>query len=101
MSAAFAKNQPIVVIDEATGRRQLIYAELDANASTPQTTNLMIVPGKELTEGHTYVVALRDLRNASGTILARRRGSRSSATDKRLPPTSARSGRATRRSSRR
>jgi hypothetical protein len=69
MSAAFAKNQPIVVIDQATGRRQLIYAELDANASTPQTTDLMIVPGKEFTEGHTYVVALRDLRNASGHVL--------------------------------
>ncbi len=69
MSQAFAKNQPIVVIDEASGRRQLIYTELDANASTPQTTDLMIVPGKELTEGHTYVVALRDLRNASGHLL--------------------------------
>jgi hypothetical protein len=69
MSAAFAKNQPIVVIDEATGRRQLIYSELDANASTPQDTDLMIVPGKELAEGHTYVVALRSLRNASGRLL--------------------------------
>lgn len=69
MGAAFAKNQPIVVTDQATGRRQLIYAELDANASTPQTTDLMIVPGKEFTEGHTYIVALRDLRNASGHVL--------------------------------
>jgi hypothetical protein len=69
MSRAFAKNQPIVVIDQATGRRQLIYAELDANASTPLATNLMIVPGRELAEGHTYVVALRDLRNAKGHVL--------------------------------
>ena len=69
MGAAFEKNQPIVVIDQATGRRQLIYAELDANASTPQTTDLMIVPGKEFTEGHTYIVALRELRNASGHVL--------------------------------
>ncbi len=69
MSAAFEKNQPIVVIDQATGRRQLIYAELDANAGTPQTTDLMIVPGKAFTEGHTYIVALRDLRNASGHVL--------------------------------
>ena len=69
MRQAFAKRQPIVVIDEATGRRQLIYAQLDANAPTPQTTNLMIVPGKELAEGHTFVVALRNLRNAQGRIL--------------------------------
>ena len=69
MGAEFAKNQPIVVIDQATGRRQLVYAELDANASTPQTTDLMILPGKEFTEGHTYVVALRSLRNAKGHVL--------------------------------
>src|SRR5579859_790267 len=70
MSKAFAANQPIVVIDEATGRRQLIYSELDANTSIPQDTNLMIVPGKEFIDGHTYVVALRDLRNSSGRAIA-------------------------------
>jgi hypothetical protein len=69
MSAAFAKAQPIVVIDEATGQRQLIYSELDSNTSIPQDTNLMIVPGKELTDGHTYVVALRRLRNSSGQLI--------------------------------
>jgi hypothetical protein len=69
MSKAFAKNQPIVVIDEATGRRQLIYSQLDANASNPLDTNLMIVPGKELADGHTYVVALRNLRNSSGRVI--------------------------------
>ena len=69
MGQAFAKNQPIVVIDEATGRRQLIYSQLDANASTPAATNLMILPGKEFAEGHTYVVALRDLRSAAGRVI--------------------------------
>jgi len=69
MKQAFARNQPIVVIDEATGRRQLIYAELDANAPSPADTNLLIVPGKALTEGHTYVVALRNLRNAAGHLI--------------------------------
>jgi hypothetical protein len=69
MSRAFAKNQPIVVIDESTGRRQLIYSQLDANAPTPETTNLMIIPGKALAEGHTYAVALRRLRNANAKVL--------------------------------
>ncbi|HEY1593175.1 MAG TPA: hypothetical protein VGF81_15360 [Solirubrobacteraceae bacterium] len=69
MSKAFAKDAPIVVIDETTGQRQLIYTELDANANTPQTRNLMIVPGKELAEGHTFVVALRRLRNAGGNVI--------------------------------
>ncbi len=66
---SFGKNQPIVLIDESTGRRRLIYSQLDANATTPQSTNLMIIPGKALAEGHTYVVALRRLRNASGRLL--------------------------------
>jgi hypothetical protein len=69
MKQAFAKNQRIVVIDETTGKRQLIYSQLDANAPNAADTNLMILPGKELAEGHTFVVALRRLRNASGRIL--------------------------------
>ncbi len=69
MKAAFNKSQPIVVIDEATGKRQLIYSELDANAPTPQATNLMVVPGKALTDGHTYIVAMRDLKDSAGNVI--------------------------------
>jgi hypothetical protein len=68
-SAAFAKRAPIVVIDQATGRRQLIWAELDANATSPATTDLEIHPGKNFTEGHTYIVALRNLRTSSGSLI--------------------------------
>ena len=67
MGRAFAPRQPILVIDEATGARQLIWAELDANASSPATTDLMIHPGRNLLEGHTYIVALRHLRTATGS----------------------------------
>jgi hypothetical protein len=70
LARAFAPAAPIVLIDETTGARQLIYSELDANAPTPASTNLMIVPGRELTEGHTYVVALRDLRTAAGRLIS-------------------------------
>jgi hypothetical protein len=69
MAQSFAKKTPIVVIDEATGQRQLIYTQLDANAKTPQTTNLMITPGKEFADGHTYIVALRNLRNSGGHVI--------------------------------
>ena len=54
------------MIDEQTGARQLIWSELDVNAGSAAATNLMIHPGKNFTEGHTYIVALRDLRNAAG-----------------------------------
>ena len=69
MSQTYARRAPIVVIDETTGRRQLIYTELDGNATTPQDTNLLIHPGKNFLEGHTYVVALRRLRDSSGQVL--------------------------------
>ena len=48
MSAYKAKNAPIVVIDEKTGQRQMIYAQLDANARSAATTDLMIQPGARL-----------------------------------------------------
>jgi hypothetical protein len=70
MSAAFAKRAPIVLIDQDTGKRQLIWSELDANASSPATTDLVIHPGKDLTEGHTYIVALRNLRTSTGSLIA-------------------------------
>ncbi len=69
MSKAFARAAPIVVIDEKTGARQLIWAELDANAHGDQNVNLLIHPGKNFLEGHTYVVALRNMRNASGRLI--------------------------------
>ena len=70
MSQAFAPRQPIVVIDASTGRRSLIWSELDSNASSPQTTDLLIHPGKNFTEGHTYIVALRNLRDAGGHVIS-------------------------------
>lgn len=70
MARSFSRNQPIVIIDERTGARQLIWTELDANASTPQGTDLLIHPGKNFAEGHTYVVVLRNLRNARGQLIA-------------------------------
>ena len=62
-------NQPVVVIDAATGERQPIFAELDANPNhyTPGNThdvNLIIRPARNFEEGHRYIVALRNLRDA-------------------------------------
>ncbi len=66
MSRAFARRQPIVIIDQATGRRQLIWAELDANVTGAANIDLLIHPGKDFLDGHTYIVALRNLRTAAG-----------------------------------
>ncbi|MGI8506146.1 MAG: hypothetical protein ACR2MK_04960, partial [Solirubrobacteraceae bacterium] len=69
MARSFSKRQPIVVIDEVTGQRQMIWAELDANAKAAASTDLLIHPGKDFTDGHTYVVALRNLRTARGNAI--------------------------------
>ncbi len=66
MNQAFKRDQPIVLIDAANGQRQLVWAEMDSNATSPAGTDLIIRVGKNLKEGHRYIVAMRDLRTASG-----------------------------------
>ena len=69
LAQSLAKRQPIVLIDQATGQRQLIWAELDVLAKRPGAANLLIHPAKLLAEGHTFMVALRDLRTKSGKLI--------------------------------
>jgi len=67
-------NQPIVLLDADTGQRWPFFAELDAQADPLEGAILVIRPAKNLTEGHRYVVALRDMRDASGSIIPASRG---------------------------
>ena len=66
ISAGFKKGSSLVVIDEDSAKRKLVWAELDANPTRAGDRDLLIHPGKSLTEGHRYVVALRGLRTGSG-----------------------------------
>jgi hypothetical protein len=75
MARAFARNAPIVVIDAKTGNRQLIWAELDAQAAPPERT-LLIHPGANWREGRRYIVALRNLKDRRGRELEPRRAFR-------------------------
>lgn len=70
MSKAFEPNQAAVLIDAITGERQLIWAELDSNATLDKDRNLFIRPGRNLTDGRRYIVALRNLKDAGGNRLA-------------------------------
>jgi len=58
----------IVVIDatDPSHPRWPIWTEMDANASSDATRNLIIRPAVNFTEGHRYIVALRNLRDAGG-----------------------------------
>jgi hypothetical protein len=76
MARAFARNAPIVVIDARTGRRQLIWAELDAQAERPRERTLLIHPGANWREGRRYIVALRNLKDRRGRELRPRRAFR-------------------------
>jgi hypothetical protein len=69
MAQAFRKDQSVLLIDAKTGRRQLIWAELDSEARTARDRALLIHPGKNLLEGRRYVVALRAMRDAKGRTL--------------------------------
>ncbi len=65
----YDRRAPVVVIDARTGRRQLIWTELDSNATTPKDVSLLIHPAVNFKEGHRYIVALRKLKDAAGKTI--------------------------------
>jgi hypothetical protein len=79
-------NQAVIVVDAATGERQPIWAELDsnptsvipsgssdgginANPTNTQPVNLIIRPAKNFEFGHRYIVAFRNLKDASNNSI--------------------------------
>src|SRR3954454_24338497 len=55
--------QPLLLLDESTGTRALVWGELEANATSNASRNLIIPPAKNLVPGRTYVVFLRGLKD--------------------------------------
>jgi hypothetical protein len=74
VAQSLTKGSPLVVIDARSGKRQLVWAEVDMNAPASQRL-LEIHPGRNLREGHTYIVALRNMgrRAKPSRAFARRR----------------------------
>jgi hypothetical protein len=64
------KDQPVVVLDAATGERHPVWAELDVNPADPADRTLIVRPAVNFLEGHRYVVGLRNLRRGDGTAIA-------------------------------
>ena len=62
-------DSPIVVINAATGERQLIWSELDANTEKEAELSLLIRVAKNLQDGQRYIVALRNMKNAAGEMI--------------------------------
>jgi hypothetical protein len=66
IGAYSAKNAPVLLIDATTGKRHPIWVELDSHPKKAKDRLLEIHPAKNLTEGHRYVVVLRNLKRSSG-----------------------------------
>ncbi len=60
---------PIVVVDATTLEHHLLWAELDANATSEASRALIIRPAINFAENRRYIVALRQLKNSGGTII--------------------------------
>ena len=70
------KRSPVLVINARTGKRHLVWAEIDSNPRRPRDRVLIIRPGKNFEEGERYIVALRNLRNRRGRELKAHRNFR-------------------------
>jgi hypothetical protein len=66
LGRSFAHDAPVVVIDAKSLRRNLIWTEMDANPTSESKRNLIIRPARNFREGHTYIVALRNLEDTDG-----------------------------------
>ncbi|MGZ6929547.1 MAG: hypothetical protein ACXVK4_03370 [Acidimicrobiia bacterium] len=67
-------NQPILLIDAATGEQWPIWSELDSQADPADQKALIIRVAKNLPEGHRFIVALRNLRDGAGAPIPVDRG---------------------------
>ncbi len=63
---------PIVIIDTETGQRHPFWSELDQHPSAVSAGEQVLImrPAINFTEGHRYVVALRNLKDSAGTEIA-------------------------------
>ena len=58
-------NEPIVVIDAATGQRVPIWVEIDSHSPNADERGVLIHGATQFESGHRYIVAMRDLKNSS------------------------------------
>jgi hypothetical protein len=76
IGASLHADQPVVLLDAATGERWPIWSELDSQADPANERVLAVRVARNLPEGHRFIVALRNLRDSSGALLPTERGFR-------------------------
>ncbi len=62
---------PMVIINTATGERHPFWSELDSHRGAMETGDRLLIlrPAVNFTEGTRYVVALRNLKEADGSVI--------------------------------
>ena len=68
IGASLGADQPIVLLDAATGQRWPIWSELDSQADPVDVKALVVRVAKNLPEGHRFIVAMRNLRDGNGAV---------------------------------
>jgi hypothetical protein len=64
------EDAPIVILNARTGERHPFWSELDSHPETSDDRRALILrPAVNFTEGDRYIVALRQLRRADGSII--------------------------------
>ena len=69
VGASYDNRQPVVVINTRTLERQLIWTEIDSNPAAPANRTFTIHPAVNLPENTRFIVAMRNLRDASGATI--------------------------------
>jgi hypothetical protein len=69
MGHSLKADSPVVLIDATTRTRWPTWTELDVTDPNPSTRLLIVHPARNLTEGDRYIVALRNLKTASGAAI--------------------------------
>jgi hypothetical protein len=67
IAGSLAAGSPVVLLDATTGRRLAWWGEVDVRSPATAPPLLMVHPAADLPEGNRIVVALRNLRTATGT----------------------------------
>ena len=69
LGRALLPDSPVMVIDAETGAKVPIFAELNAVGTLGPVPLLIVRPVVNLLEGHRYIVGLRNLRRADGSLI--------------------------------
>jgi hypothetical protein len=70
LAESLASDTPILLVDAETGDQQLIWVERDERGATTADQAIIGRVGKNLKNGHRYIVAVRNLKDAGDQALA-------------------------------